>query len=189
MEYTLLEINKEHKQYYSCVYKGKGAKYDFNSLLYQDMRNKGRTLKVGGIRKTKMRINAKLAEDMRVEIHAVKYISLLSIIRDATERFWYAVVKAASSMGVLKKYAMEIIAVDIAEGKTEWIWIAWLHQITIKTRIKLNQPYRFILMFVRFDIIIGGQVDIQIGKDELKCCFRRAYKVFCIYSCSYVGIK
>ena len=52
---------------------------DFNKIMSQEMRDKARNLKARGISKSRPRINAKLSEDMRVDIHAVKKKNYLEL--------------------------------------------------------------------------------------------------------------
>ena len=61
---------------------------DFNKIMSQEMRDKARKLKARGISKSRPPINAKLSEDMRVDIHAVKKI-ILSRIRYFKEKVWH----------------------------------------------------------------------------------------------------
>ena len=62
---------------------------DFNKIMSQEMRDKARNLKARGISKSRPRINAKLSEDMRVDIHAVKSKNLFSRIRYVKEKVWH----------------------------------------------------------------------------------------------------
>ena len=102
----------------------------------------------------------------------MKSKNLFSRIRYATEKVFDTLLKDYSGMGVLNKYAMKINIDYLADEKTARVFISWLHLLTKKFRIKLKHPYIFILTFVRLDIIIGRQIDIQLGKDGLNLCGR-----------------
>ena len=105
-----------------------------------------------------------------MDTHAVKLKYVFSRIIDATDNFVYVVVKADVGIGISNKDVINITAEDFSEDKQMHISMSLLRLLTMNLIIKLKQYYSLILRFLRMDIIISIQINIQLGNDGLKCC-------------------